>query len=119
MAHQRGVAREDEANFVAFLVCMESEDPYVRYSGYMNVYEYVANALWSADRELYYKAASQLSENVKGEMRAYNRFYDQYSGSVAGQVSSTINNSYLQSQGTPGIKSYNMVVDLTVAYFKP
>ena len=118
LAHQRGIAREDEANFVAFLVCMESEDPYVRYSGYMNVYEYVANALWSADRELYYKAVARLNEQVKGEMRAYNRFYDQYSGSVAGQVSSTINNSYLQSQGTPGIKSYNMVVDLTVAYFK-
>ena len=119
LAHQRGIAREDEANFVAFLVCMESEDSYVRYSGYMNVYEYVANALWSADRELYDKAVAGLNEQVKGEMRAYARFYDQYSGSVVGQVSSTINNSYLQSQGTPGIKSYNMVVDLTVAYFKP
>ena len=29
MAHQRGIAREDEANFVAFLVCLESDDPYI------------------------------------------------------------------------------------------
>jgi hypothetical protein len=34
------------------------------------------------------------------------------------QVSGSINNSYLQSQGTPGTKSYGMVVDLAVAYFK-
>jgi hypothetical protein len=32
LAHQRGIAREDEANFVAFLVCIESEDAYIRYS---------------------------------------------------------------------------------------
>lgn len=33
LAHQRGIAREDEANFVAFLVCINSDDPYIRYSG--------------------------------------------------------------------------------------
>ena len=38
MAHQRGIAREDEANFVAFLVCAASDDPYIRYSGYLNLY---------------------------------------------------------------------------------
>ena len=36
MAHQRGVARESEANFVAYLVCVNSRDPFVRYSGYRN-----------------------------------------------------------------------------------
>ena len=50
MAHQRGIAREDEANFIAFLVCMASDDPYIRYSGYLEVYEYVASSLYSDDR---------------------------------------------------------------------
>ena len=118
LAHQRGVAREDEANFVAFLVCIGSDDPYVRYSGYLNVYEYVANALWKADKDLYYKAVAHLNPEVKAEMTAYNRFYDKYKESTVSQVSGTINNSYLQSQGTPGIQSYGMVVDLTVAYCK-
>ena len=118
LAHQRGVAREDEANFVAFLVCIGSDDPYVRYSGYLNVYEYVANALWKADKDLYYKAVAHLNPEVKAEMTAYNRFYDKYKESAVSQVSGTINNSYLQSQGTPGIQSYGMVVDLTVAYCK-
>ena len=118
LAHQRGIAREDEANFVAFLVCIESDDPYIRYSGYLNVYEYVANALWRADKELYYKAVAHLNAEVKAEMTAYNRFYDKYKESTVSQVSGTINNSYLQSQGTPGTKSYGMVVDLAVAYYK-
>ncbi len=117
LAHQRGIAREDEANFVAFLVCAESDDPYVRYSGYLNLYEYVANALWSADRDLYYQATAALSSDVKAEMSAYSDFYDRYRDSVVSNVSSSINNSYLQSQGTPGTKSYGMVVDLAVAYY--
>lgn len=37
MAHQRGIARENEANFIAFLVCVRSDLAYVRYSGYMNM----------------------------------------------------------------------------------
>ena len=118
LAHQRGIAREDEANFVAFLVCIGSDDPYIRYSGYLNVYEYVANALWSADKDLYYKAVAHLNREVKSEMTAYNRFYDKYRESTVSQVSSTINNSYLQSQGTPGTKSYGMVVDLAVAFYR-
>ena len=118
LAHQRGIAREDEANFVAFLVCIGSDDPYIRYSGYLNVYEYVANALWKADKELYYKAVAHLNTEVKHEMTAYNRFYDKYRESTVSQVSGTVNNSYLQSQGTPGTKSYGMVVDLAVAYYK-
>ena len=118
MAHQRGIAREDEANFMAFLVCIASDDPYIRYSGYLNAYEYVASALYRASPDLYYKAVGRLSESVKGEMAAYNDFYDQYRDTTASQVSGAINNSYLQSQGTPGTVSYGMVVDLTVAYYK-
>ena len=118
LAHQRGIAREDEANFVAFLVCINSDDPYIRYCGYLNAYEYVANALYRADKELYYKAVAHLNTEVKAEMAAYNDFYDKYRESTVSEVSGTINNSYLQSQGTPGTVSYGMVVDLTVAYYK-
>ncbi len=118
MAHQRGIAREDEANFVAFLVCIGSDDPYIRYSGYLNLYEFVANALWRADKELYSKAVAHLNGEVKAEMTAYNQFFDRYKESTVSHVSSSINNSYLQSQGTPGTRSYGMVVDLAVAYYQ-
>ena len=52
LAHQRGIAREDEANFMAFLVCIESDDPYIRYSGYANVLSYVLSSLYSPTRLL-------------------------------------------------------------------
>ena len=77
LAHQRGIAREDEANFVAFLVCAESDDPYIRYSGYLNLYEYVASALY-ADTDAYKRVYSTLLSPVVGEMRAYSAFFNKY-----------------------------------------
>ena len=118
LAHQRGIAREDEANFVAYLVCIESDDAYVRYSAYLNLYEYVASALWRADKELYAEMASALTPSVKGELRAYSEFFDKYRDSVVSEISGAVNNTYLTIQGTAGTASYGMVVDLAVAYYK-
>ena len=117
LAHQRGISREDEANFVAFLVCAESDDPYIRYSGYLNLYEYVASAL-SPAREAYGRVYATLDPQMIGEMRAYSVFFNKYRESTAGKVSEKVNNSFLQAQGTIGTKSYGMVVDLAVAYNK-
>lgn len=118
LAHQRGIARENEANMIAFLVCINSDDAYIRYSGYLNMYEYVANALYSADRALYSKAAANLDFKIRTEQTAYNLFFKQYAHSVSSKVSSAVNDTYLKSQGTEGCISYGMVVDLTVAYLK-
>ncbi len=118
LAHQRGIARENEANFVAFLVCIESEDPYIRYSGYQNMYEYVASALYSASQEKYYTLLSSLDLRVRYEMMAYNEFFEPYRETVVSAVSDAVNNTYLTLQGTEGVKSYGMVVDLAVAYLE-
>lgn len=119
MAHQRGIAREDEANMVAFLVCIESDDPYIRYSAFLNMYEYVANALYSADASKYRDVRSNLNSATRSELSAYNSFYQKYRNSTASKVSGAVNNSYLHTQQvSSGTKSYGMVVDLTVAWYK-
>jgi hypothetical protein len=118
LAHQRGIARENEANFIAFLVCIESEDVYVQYAGYMNMLEYLINALAVADRDLLNTLLDDCDDALLYEMIAYNKVFEKYSDSVVGDISSAINDAYLQSQGTPGYRSYGMVVDLAVAYYR-
>ena len=119
LAHQRGIAREDEANFVAFLVCMESDDPYIRYSGFLNTYEYVASALSSADYEAYVELWRALPEEVRDEQRAYSAFFEKYRDNVAASVSNTTNDIYLKTQGsTEGVRTYDLVVELAVAYYR-
>ena len=118
LAHQRGFAKEDEANMIAFLVCLESDDIYIQYSAYLNMFEYVGAALYKADKKMYSEIRDMLDKTILNEMRAYNVFFDKYSESVASQVSGTVNDVYLKTQGTEGQISYGMVVDLTVAYLK-
>lgn len=118
LAHQRGIARENEANFVAYLVCITSDDVYLRYSGYLNMFEYLASALRKASPEYYKDAFSKLDPRVYKELVAYSEFFEKYSDNIASDVSSSINNSYLTGQGTAGTVSYGMVVDLAVAYHK-
>ena len=116
LAHQRGIAREDEANFVAFLVCMASDDPYIRYSGYLNMYEYVSSALYSASREYYTQIQGAIDPRIHYELRSYSVFFAKYRDTVIADVSESVNNAYLVMQGTEGTKSYGMVVDLAVVY---
>ena len=119
LAHQRGIARENEANFVAFLASLESDDSYILYSAYTNMLEYVLNALSTADSELYNSLWSKFDRNTVKEFNAYSLFFKKYQHSTASTISSAINNSYLQSQGVKeGSRSYGLVVDLTVAYCK-
>ena len=118
MAHQRGISKEDEANFTAYLICIESDDDYLRYSGYLSMFNYLATALRSADNELYSLAVSRLCDEAKGELYAYSVFFDKYRDNTAAKVSDAVNDTYLKAQGTQGVKSYGMVVDLTIAYHK-
>lgn len=117
LAHQRGILREDEANFTAFLVCAESDDPYIRYSGYLNMYEYLNSALYRTDYGAFADAYTALDSRVRAEIAAYNKFFEKYRDNTAANVSSIVNDTYLKIQGvSEGELSYGMVVDLAVAY---
>lgn len=119
LAHQRGFLPEDEANFIAFLVCAESEDPYIRYSGYLNMYQYLNSALYRADSGMFNRVYRSLDSRARNEMIAYNEFFEKYRENKAADISSALNDNYLKSQGeSAGEQSYGMVVDLAVAYVK-
>jgi hypothetical protein len=83
------------------------------------MYEYVSNALYRADKELYSTVAVQKSARISAEQTAYNEFFAKYRDSVASDVAGSINDAYLKDQGqTAGAKSYGLVVDLAVAYYR-
>lgn len=118
LAHQRGICRENEANFVAFLVCIGSDDEYIRYSGYLNIYEYLSSALYSADPELYYQLRSELSETAISDMKAASAVYNAHKDSPLGKLNDRLNDAYLKANGTEGVVSYGYVVRLAVGYYQ-
>ena len=118
LAHQRGISRENEANFVAFLVCISSEDDYIRYSGYLNMYEYLSSALYRADKDLYSEVRARLSEAAIADMRASNAVYQAHKDSPLGKINDRLNDAYLKANGTDGVVSYGYVVRLAVSYYQ-
>lgn len=116
LAHQRGILRENEANFMAYFVLISSDDDYLRYSGALSMYGYVGSALYRTNPELYYEITSSLSDGARADMIASSEVYKQYSGTVFEDISSFVNDLFLKSNGTEGVVSYGMVVKLAVAY---
>ena len=118
MAHQRGVARENEANFVAFLVCIGSSDEYIRYSGYLGMLEYFLSAAYATDREEYAELYSKISEVAISDMRAAAAVSRAHADSLIGKINDRLNDGYLKFNGTDGVVSYGYAVRLTVGYYR-
>ena len=116
-AHQAGVAKEDEANFVAVMAGMESEDPFVRYSCAMLAYIHLSNALYGADYDSWKETRDMLCEDARREMSENNEYWSQFESKVS-TASEAVYTSFLQGQGQElGIRSYGACVDLLVAYY--
>ena len=119
LSHLKGFAREDEANFIAYLACTASDNPEFNYSGAMLAYIHANNALYGAGEvELYREIRDSLCDTAKRDLIANSAFWDQYEGKVA-EVSTQVNNSYLQlNNQSDGVKSYGRVVDLLLAMMR-
>lgn len=116
-AHQRGINRENEANFMAFFVLSRSEDVFLRYSAYLNIYEYLTSALYSADPELYREVNSELDPLARADIRAASEVVRAHTDSPLYTLMNRVNDAYLKSNGTEGVVSYGYVVRLAVGYF--
>lgn len=117
LSHLKGYMREDEANFVAWLACMASDQPQFAYSGHMLAFSHAMDALWNAgERDAYREIYAGLCRNAKEDLQADSTFWHQYDGKAA-EVSQTVNNTYLKlNSQDDGVKSYGRMVDLLLAY---
>lgn len=118
IAHQRGVAMEQECNFVAVLSCLESEYADFRYAGAALAYIYLGNALAGADYEAYTEIYYSLSDTVRADFKAQSAYWDEFRDSAAQKASNTVYDSFLKSNGQElGMQSYGACVNLLVHYY--
>ena len=118
IAHQRGVAMEQECNFVAVLSCLESEYADFRYAGAALAYIYLGNALPGADYEAYTEIYYSLSDTVRADFKAQSAYWDEFRDSAAQKASNTVYDSFLKSNGQElGMQSYGACVNLLVHYY--
>ena len=114
-AHQRGIAREDEANFVAWIVLRDFGEGDMRYSALWEGAFQALDAYGSGDAAGALTLWHGLSPGVQRDVRAESAWREHYKSPLAA-LSERINGAYLRSNGVDdGVRSYGRVVDLMVA----
>lgn len=118
LSHTKGFMREDEANFIAYLACISTDNPELQYSGSLMSWIYSTNLLYSIDAKAYQEVRSQLNQEVLLDLKENSQFWNKHKGTVS-KLSKKVNNTYLNANGqSDGIKSYNRMVDLLIAYYR-
>ena len=118
LSHLRGFMQEEEANFIAFLACIQSDQPDFQYSGYLSGWVYCMNALYTADHDTWSTIRSQLSPTAEPDLTANREFWAGYQG-ILSEVSTQVNDTYLKINGqSDGVLSYDRMVELIAAYFR-
>jgi hypothetical protein len=115
-AHQRGINRENEANFMAFYALSISDDPYLGYSAYLNIYEYLASALYKTDKERYRELYDGLDPRAIADISASQAITREHRESPLFELMNNVNDAYLKSNGTDGVVSYGYVARLATSY---
>ena len=114
MAHQRGIAHEDEANFVAFLTCKSHPDADFRYAGYFNALRYVRQAIREDDPAWLIEHDHLLIAEVIDDMNALALFWSDYESPFESMFK-RVHESYLNFNN---MGEYVAVVDFLVAYYR-
>ena len=127
LAHTKGFIYEDEANLIAFLACLHSDDIVFQYSGYLSVLTYIDNDfIRSIDHNAdIYNSHVKISAQVKKDRvflteDAWSKVEKKavVSTKVVKKASNTFNNTTLILNGVEqGSASYGEVVGLLMDYY--
>lgn len=133
LAHLRGYIYEDEANFIGYLACVQSEDAFFEYAGYLSVLNYLYNDLyktWQTNRAAYETAIEKVQPvAVSEQVWADNIFvseeeWERINGKalldteVVDKASDVLIDANLKANGIEdGMVSYSRVVRLLLQYY--
>ncbi|MFT3747448.1 MAG: DUF3810 domain-containing protein [Agriterribacter sp.] len=118
VAHQLGYAKENEANFVGYIVATSSDDSLFMYSAYLDIFLYANRNLWRTDSTSAKQFSEQLSPEVKKDIKTMKDFYRSFQNPVEPYITWAYG-KYLQSNRQPsGMLSYSEVIGDIIAYHK-
>jgi hypothetical protein len=118
MAHQLGYAKENEANFVSYLVLRRSADPELRYSVYFEMHAYALAELLKRDPVQAWLFAKTVHPQYDTDYAAYLAYLNANRNSME-PVISRFYDRYLKLNNQPaGKATYNLVVAWLVGYMK-
>ncbi|GEO06140.1 membrane protein [Adhaeribacter aerolatus] len=118
MAHQIGVASEDEANFVSYLACRLNPNPAFQYSGNLMAMKYAMNRLRTVDSVAFKQLEKRFSPGLQQDLKKNQAYWEKFQNPIE-VVSDGIHDLFLKANDQDeGLESYSMVVELLLAEFR-
>lgn len=118
IGHQRGFAKEEEANFIAYKASVNNPDQRFQYSGYYLAFQYLMGEIYKVEQNLYDFLYSIASDGIKRDMQASYDYWKIKEGKTE-KVMTTMNDHYLKvNNQQEGVRSYNGVVNLLLAEYR-
>lgn len=114
-AHQLGYAREQEANFIGYLIGIHSTNIELRYSTQYFVLKSLLNSLSYDDPEFVHSVLLQYSEGMKRDRLAEKKFIKDHEG-ITDMIFAFTNDLFLKSNQQDGTITYSYFVDLLLHY---
>jgi hypothetical protein len=116
LAHGYGITNEGICNFLAYLATQKSDNEYVRYSGLMCYWRYIAIAYQRFAYEEYQAFRAPLPKGFQADLDRINESLDKYPD-ILPELRYAAYDSYLKSQGiSEGMKSYSSIIMLVRAW---
>lgn len=118
MAHQLGIAAENEANFIAFYVTINHSNPFIQFAGYTFALRYTYSELFKANPEKAKTMIKKLHPGIFKNFSTLSDYWKKYENPFEPYLKKGYD-SYLKANGqAQGIQSYNEMVALVIAYHK-
>jgi hypothetical protein len=109
MAHQSGIAAEDDANLLSYAIGTIADDTTFKYSAYFNLWLYTHARLKRADSSLARKLALNLNPLTRSHLDTLKQLRKKYASDVS-DYSGALYDGYLKlHHQKDGIESYNKV----------
>ena len=116
MCHAYGITDEGECNFVAILACIKSDDAFIRYSGLLAYWRYLANSLRDKTEYSFLVVVSSSTPAISNDIKDIYTHLEVYPDILPG-LRDIVYDSYLKANGvSEGMKSYGMVVEMMLQY---
>nr|WP_246611597.1 DUF3810 domain-containing protein [Arthrospiribacter ruber] len=116
MAHSYGVTDEGEANFIAWVICSNSDDALLQYSGQLRLLRYQMNDLYRMSKELYSHFYKTLPAGIRNDLQSIQRA-QQAIKPINQELSRKSNDLFLKTQGVKaGVNSYQQLPMLAFAW---
>ncbi|SEF77711.1 DUF3810 domain-containing protein [Algoriphagus boritolerans] len=118
MAHSYGVTDEGEANFIAWVICTNSEDPLLRYSGHIRLLQYQMRDFYRMAPDDYKEWVRGLPIGIRNDLNSL-RESSEAVKAFSNELSRKSNDIFLKSQGVKaGVNSYQQLPMLAYSWRK-